>query len=48
MACFITPLVVGVVTSVLPKIWRKAEELKLRMLSCLLLGGSALLMIEHA
>lgn len=48
MACFITPLVTGIITSLISKVWRGARKYRLDILSYILLGGSALLALEHA
>jgi len=49
MACFITPLVVGVLIALLNKVAKRASgKLKLNLLAYLLLGGSLLLAAEHA
>ncbi len=48
MACFIAPLVAGIAVSILSRVWKGAEKLKLSVLFYLLLGGSTLLALEHA
>lgn len=47
MACFITPLLAGIVTSILGRIVKGANKLKLNVLMYLLLGGSLVLALEH-
>jgi len=48
MACFIIPMIVAVITTVIQKIFsRKIEKLKLNILNILLWGGVALLAVEH-
>ncbi len=48
MACFITPMVVAIITTIIQKIARKlSEKLKLSILTTLLWGGSIILMLEH-
>lgn len=48
MACFITPLVVGVVLAVVKRLWRGAERARLDVLVYLMLGGALVLVAEHA
>ena len=48
MACFIVPLVLGTILSILKKLVSKtAEKLKLDILATMMFGGSIVLMIEH-
>jgi hypothetical protein len=48
MACFITPTIIAVITTLIQKtVGRKIEKLKLGILNTLLWGGAALLAIEH-
>jgi len=48
MACFIVPLTVGIVLGVLKKAAKTlAERLKLDLLVSMMLGGAAVLSIEH-
>jgi hypothetical protein len=48
MACFITPMIIAVITTVIQKTFtRKIEKLKLSILNTLLWGGVALLAVEH-
>ncbi|MCC6025248.1 MAG: hypothetical protein LM555_02990 [Desulfurococcaceae archaeon] len=48
VACFITPLVVGVVLAVVKRLWRGAERARLDILVYLMLGGALVLVAEHA
>lgn len=47
MACLITPLITGIITSALNKVWKGAKKYRLDILSKILLGGSAILAVEH-
>lgn len=48
MACFLTPMLIAIVITLLQKISiKKAEKFKLSTLSTLLWGGSILLALEH-
>ncbi len=47
MACFITPLLVGVVLAVIKRVWRGAERVKLDLLVYMMLGGALILAVEH-
>jgi len=47
MACFITPLVVGVMLAVIKRVWRRAERIKLDLLVYMMLGGALILAVEH-
>jgi len=48
MACFITPLVLGIVVEAVKRIARGVgERLRLNILSTMLLGGSLVLAVEH-
>lgn len=48
MACFITPIIMGIIIATLSKIRADSDRLKLNMLVCMLLGGAIVLAIEHA
>lgn len=49
MACFLAPMILAVITSIIQKMSRGlAERLKLWILNALLWGGAMLLAIEHA
>lgn len=49
LACFITPLIIGVITSILSKTSRSLRDrLKLNTLTYMLIGGALILMAEHA
>ncbi len=49
MACFITPLIIGILVKTLGRIFRTAGvKSKLNILATMLLGGSLVLMAEHA
>ncbi|MGB9827761.1 MAG: hypothetical protein ACPLSM_04515 [Thermosphaera sp.] len=49
MACFIAPLVTGILIKTLERFFKNtAEKLKLNILSTMLLGGSMVLIAEHA
>jgi len=48
MACFLTPLVVGVAVAVVSKLWRGARRFRLDILAYLMLGGALILAVEHA
>jgi len=48
MACFVTPLVVGIILAVIRKLWSGAERVKLDILVYLMLGGALVLVAEHA
>lgn len=47
MACFITPLVTGLILEVIRRVWRNSWRVKLDLLVKMLLTGSLLLVIEH-
>jgi len=47
MACFITPLIIGVVLTIIRKLWRGAEKFRLDILLYLMLGGALVLVAEH-
>lgn len=47
MACFITPLITGLLIRLFKKLWIKESKIKLDMLELMLIGGSVILMIEH-
>lgn len=47
MACFITPLVVGIATLIASKLQRTLERFKLNILAYMLLGGALVLAVEH-
>ncbi|MEM1514638.1 MAG: hypothetical protein QXT26_05390 [Thermoproteota archaeon] len=49
MACFLAPMVLAIIFSVIQKVSRSAaERLKLWILNTLLWGGAVLLALEHA
>lgn len=49
MACFITPTIVAVVTTILQRANRQlSDRLNLKALNTMLWGGSVLLAVEHA
>lgn len=49
MACFLVPMALAIVTSIIQKATRSAtEKLKLWLLNALLWGGAVLLALEHA
>ncbi|MEM1701869.1 MAG: hypothetical protein QXP02_03075 [Desulfurococcaceae archaeon] len=49
MACFITPLVIGVVVGILSKTSKSLrDKLKLNILAYMLIGGALILIAEHA
>jgi len=47
MACFITPMLTGIVLSVIKKLWKNADKIKLGLLVKMLLAGSLILAVEH-
>ncbi len=47
VACFITPLIIGVVLTIIRKLWRDAEKFRLDILLYLMLGGALVLTAEH-
>uniref|UniRef100_A0A7J3ZKQ3 Uncharacterized protein n=1 Tax=Fervidicoccus fontis TaxID=683846 RepID=A0A7J3ZKQ3_9CREN len=47
MACFVMPLLVGVVLAIIRRLWRGAERSRLDMLVYLMLGGALVLAAEH-
>jgi len=48
VACFITPMIIAVITTLIQKTFsKKIEKLKLSILNMLLWGGVALLAVEH-
>lgn len=47
MACFITPMIFGILIKLIRRLWTNTERLKLSLLEYMLLGGALLLMIEH-
>ncbi len=48
MACFITPMIVAIITTIIQKTFsKKIERLKLSILNMLLWGGVVLLAVEH-
>jgi len=48
MVCFITPMIIAIITTLMQKtLGKKTEKLKLGVLNALLWGGVALLAIEH-
>jgi len=48
MACFITPLLTGIIVELARRLWRNSSRVKLYLLSKMLLLGSLLLVVEHA
>jgi len=48
MACFITPLIVGLILGIIRKLWSGAERIRLDILVYLMLGGAIVLAAEHA
>lgn len=49
MACFIAPMILAMVTSIIQRASKGlAERLRLRILNAMLWGGSILLAVEHA
>ena len=48
MACFITPLIAGVIVGIIKRVWKTTDKLKLSALELMLLGGSLVLAAEHA
>lgn len=49
MACFLVPMILAVITSIMQRASRRlAEKMKLWTLNALLWGGAILLAIEHA
>ena len=48
MTCFIIPMIIAIITTLIQKtLGKKTEKLKLSILNALLWGGVALLAIEH-
>lgn len=47
MACFLTPLTLGLVISLMRRLFKKISKGKLQFLETMLLGGSLMLIIEH-
>ncbi len=48
MACFITPMIIAIITTLIQKtLNQKTEKLRLGVLNALLWGGVALLAVEH-
>jgi len=48
MACFITPLAIGIVLSIVKRVFKNiSERLKLDVLTTMMLGGSLVLALEH-
>jgi hypothetical protein len=47
VACFITPLTVGLILAAIRKLWRGAERVRLDILVYLMLGGALVLAAEH-
>lgn len=48
MACFITPLIAGIVVSLVKRVLKGSTALKLNVLEWMLLGGALVLAAEHA
>jgi hypothetical protein len=47
VACFITPLTIGLILAAIRKLWRGAERVRLDILVYLMLGGALVLVAEH-
>jgi hypothetical protein len=47
MACFITPLTIGLILVIIRKLWRSVEKYRLDILIYLMLGGALVLAVEH-
>lgn len=47
MACFLTPLTLGLAVSLIRRLFKTSNKGKLHLLEVMLLGGSLILMIEH-
>lgn len=47
MACFITPLIVGIAIAISSRLWKNSSKIKLGTLAYLLIGGALILAIEH-
>lgn len=47
MACFITPLIAGVVIDLFKRLWAKHNKINLSLLEFMLIGGALVLMVEH-
>jgi len=48
MACFITPLLTGIIVELVKRMWRNSFKARLDLLGKMLLLGSLLLIVEHA
>ncbi|MEM0002509.1 MAG: hypothetical protein QXW93_06115 [Desulfurococcaceae archaeon] len=48
MACFITPLITGIVIDLLRRFWARHSKINLGLLELMLIGGALVLMVEHA
>lgn len=48
VACFITPLVIGIIIDVLRRSWKNSNRIKLWILELMLIGGAVVLAVEHA
>lgn len=47
MACFITPLVIGIILGILGRRYRGYNRLKIDVLAYVLIGGALILVVEH-
>lgn len=47
MACFITPLVTGIVIKLIKRIWKNSVNYRLDILEIMLITGAVILAIEH-
>ena len=47
MACFITPLTIGIILSIIKRLWKGAERIRLDILIYMMLGGALVLVAEH-
>lgn len=48
MACFITPLVTGIILGLFRRLLKRGEGLRLDLLELMLISGALILMVEHA
>lgn len=47
MACFITPLLVGIAVKLFTRIWKNSSKFRLDILEIMLISGSLVLALEH-
>ncbi|MCC6054814.1 MAG: hypothetical protein LM589_05820 [Thermosphaera sp.] len=47
VACFITPLTIGIILSIIKRLWKGAERIRLDILIYMMLGGALVLVAEH-